>query len=76
MKLARPQEGQDRYWVVWTKGEVSAEVAEERLGQRLRVMIRVNATVAYNQDTGIDEEALLLRVPPGCASAIARAITD
>eukprot|EP00974_Lingulodinium_polyedra_P068700 6653096-Lingulodinium_polyedra.AAC.1 len=61
MKLARPQEGQDRYWVVWTKGAVSAEVAEERLGQRLRVMIRVNTTVAYNQDTGIDEEALLLR---------------
>eukprot|EP00974_Lingulodinium_polyedra_P042131 4044349-Lingulodinium_polyedra.AAC.1 len=21
MRLARPQEGQDRYWVVWTKGE-------------------------------------------------------
>eukprot|EP00974_Lingulodinium_polyedra_P066750 6461185-Lingulodinium_polyedra.AAC.1 len=39
-------------------------------------MVRVNTTVAYNQDTGIDEEALLLRVPPGCASAIAQAITN
>eukprot|EP00974_Lingulodinium_polyedra_P060370 5820893-Lingulodinium_polyedra.AAC.1 len=31
MRMPRPQEGQDRYWVIWTKGEVSAPVAERAL---------------------------------------------
>eukprot|EP00974_Lingulodinium_polyedra_P105203 10186341-Lingulodinium_polyedra.AAC.1 len=29
LRLARPQAGQDRYWVAWTRGEVTPAAVEQ-----------------------------------------------
>eukprot|EP00974_Lingulodinium_polyedra_P003960 372002-Lingulodinium_polyedra.AAC.1 len=51
-----------------------AEV-EVQLGARLRTMVRAAQVLAFNPHANRDEEAVLLRLPPGLAEILHR-MTD
>eukprot|EP00974_Lingulodinium_polyedra_P021122 2040278-Lingulodinium_polyedra.AAC.1 len=43
--LARPQRGQDRYWVAWTRGEIPPAEIEGDVGRSLRTVVRACETI-------------------------------
>eukprot|EP00974_Lingulodinium_polyedra_P017429 1689058-Lingulodinium_polyedra.AAC.1 len=45
IRLARPQVGHDRYWVVWTQGEVVPEYVEAQLAASLRGVVRAREAI-------------------------------
>eukprot|EP00974_Lingulodinium_polyedra_P058856 5665618-Lingulodinium_polyedra.AAC.1 len=57
LRLARPQARQGRYWVVWTRGEVTPAAVELDAGRRHSTVARACETIAYNTATSGDEPA-------------------
>eukprot|EP00974_Lingulodinium_polyedra_P108914 10541310-Lingulodinium_polyedra.AAC.1 len=76
VRLARPQIGHDRYWVVWSQGEIAPERVEAQLAKRLRGVVRARDTAAYRPSAARDEEAVLARAPPAYGPVLARAASD
>eukprot|EP00974_Lingulodinium_polyedra_P001896 178702-Lingulodinium_polyedra.AAC.1 len=69
--------GRDQYCKTpgWP-GQVDPAVVEADLGRRLQAVVRACEAVAYNTAAARDEEAVLVRVPPGCSPAVARAASN